>query len=120
MEYGAIVGITNVAFSLGILAILIYYIVVHRTMDELSRRFLLAGFFFGVHELTFFLGDAFVYELTKMLFFVALFYSLISVVTQNLTLKKELGEQRARNKELKKMAEEISESWLAEKDERGK
>jgi Ca2+/Na+ antiporter len=89
-------------------------------MDELSRRFLLAGFFFAVHELTFFLGDDFVYELTKMLFFVTLFYSLLFVVTQNSNLQKELEDQKARNKKLKEMTEEITQSWLEEKEERKK
>lgn len=117
MELETIIGITNVVFSITVIALLFYYIIGHKTIDELSRRFLLAGFFFGVHELTFFLGDDFIYELTKMLFFLSLFYSLLYVVTQNSDLRKELDEQKARNKKLKELTEEISASWLAEKKE---
>jgi hypothetical protein len=112
-----IAGITNAVFSLAVFALYFYYILVHKKVDELSRRFLLAGFFFCIHELTFFLGNDFVYELTKMLFFMALFYSLVFVVTKNADLKKELEEQKERNDKLKKSVEEISEAWLLEKTE---
>jgi Ca2+/Na+ antiporter len=115
LDSGGLTGATNIFFTFVVFALYILYVVRHRKIDELSRRFILAGFFFGVHELTFFLGDPFVYELTKMLFFMALFYSFLSVVTQNMSLKKELDEQKERNAKLKERAEEISKSWLAEK-----
>ncbi|MBU2560124.1 hypothetical protein KKA03_04435 [archaeon] len=115
---GGLTGATNIFFSFAVFAIYILYVAKHRKIDELSRRFILAGFFFGIHELTFFLGDPFVYELTKMLFFMVLFYSFLSVVTQNMGLKRELDEQKERNAKLKERAEEIAKSWLAEKMEK--
>ncbi len=117
MEYGGIVGITNVAWSLIIFAMLLYYLKARATLDELSRRFLFAGFFFGIHELTLFLGDAFVYEMAKILFFITLFYSFISVLRYNSTLQEKLTEQKGFNTKLKKNLEEISQSWLMEKEE---
>lgn len=115
METETIAGALNIVFTIAVFVIYFYYIAAHKSLDELSRRFLLSGFFFVIHELTFFLGDAFVYELTKVLFFISLFYSLLFVVTQNQDLKKELAEQKARNERLKETTEEIAESWLAEK-----
>lgn len=103
MEYEGLIGIANVVLSLIVFAIVLYYLKVRSTLDELSRRFLLAGFFLGVHELTFFLKDDFVYELTKTLFFIALFYSLISVVR----IKEKLKDHEALNAELKKRLEEL-------------
>ncbi|MEE8403547.1 MAG: hypothetical protein V3R93_07310 [Candidatus Hydrothermarchaeaceae archaeon] len=107
MDYGGIIGVANVALSLTVLAMLIYYFKFHSTLDELSRRFLFAGFFLGIHELTFFLEDPFVYELTKTLFFIALFYSLMFIVRHNTSLKEKLEKQETFNEELKKRLEEL-------------
>ncbi len=112
-----LIRITEIVFTVIVIALYVAYVLKHRKLDELSRRFLFAGFFFGIHELTFFVGDAFIYELTKMLFFITLFYSLAFVVTQNSTLQKELGKQKERNTKLRKITEEITQSWLAEKEE---
>jgi glycerol-3-phosphate acyltransferase PlsY len=105
--YGGLIGLTNVGLSIAIFVILIYYFKLRTSLDELSRRFLLAGFFLGVHELTFFLGDDFVYELTKTLFFVALFYSLVYIVRHNVNMKEKLDEQNTFAEELKKRLEEV-------------
>lgn len=105
--YGGLVGITNLALGIVVLAILVYYFKVRSKLDELSGRFLLAGFFLGVHELTFFIGDAFVFELTKTLFFITLFYALIFIVRQNTALKENLTEHDEFNKELKKRLDEL-------------
>jgi hypothetical protein len=105
--YGGLIGLTNLTLSVIVFAILIYYFKVRSKLDELSRRFLLAAFFFGVHELTFFLVDDFIYELTKTLFFIALFYSLLYIVRHNVTLKEKLEEHETLNKELKKRLEEL-------------
>jgi heme exporter protein D len=118
LEVWGLIRITKIVFTLIVLALYVLYVLRHRRLDELSRRFLLSGFFFGIHELTFFMGDAFIYELTKMLFFISLFYSLLFIVRQNTNLKKELEEQKARNKKLKERTEEIAESWLAEKKDK--
>lgn len=116
MEYEGIIGTMNIGLGLTVLIIMLYYFMTHKTLDELSRRLLLTGFFFGIHELTFFLGDSFVYELTKILFFITLFYSLIFLIRHNAILKERLEEQKVRNKELKGITEEIAQSWLAEKE----
>ncbi len=106
-EYGGIIGITNVILSLAVLIMLLYYFKLRATMDELSRRFLFAGLFLGIHELTFFLGDNFIYELTKTLFFITLFYSLIFVVRHNSAIQEKLTEQETFNTELKKRLEDL-------------
>ena len=106
-EYGGIIGITNVILSLAVLIMLLYYFKARATLDELSRRFLFAGLFLGIHELTFFLGDTFIYELTKTLFFITLFYSLIFMVRHNSTLQEKLAEQETFNTELKKRLEDL-------------
>ena len=116
-EYGGIIGITNVILGLAVVVMLLYYFKLRATLDELSRRFLFAGLFLGIHELTFFLGDTFVYEMVKILFFITLFYSFISVLRYNSTLQEKLTEQKGFNTKLKKNLEEISQSWLMEKEE---
>ncbi len=105
--YDGIVGIANVVLSLLVLIMLLYYLKFRSSMDELSRRLLLAGFFLGIHELTFFLGNSFVYELTKTLFFITLFYSLMFIVKHNIVLKEKLEENEMSNMELKRRLEEI-------------
>jgi glycerol-3-phosphate acyltransferase PlsY len=107
MEYGGIIGVTNVILSLAVLIMLLYYFKFRATLDELSRRFLFAGLFLGIHELTFFLGDSFIYELTKTLFFITLFYSLIFVVRHNSAIQEKLTEQETFNTELKKRLEDL-------------
>jgi len=107
MEHGGLIEIANAAFGLVVLAMLLYYLKFHRTLDELSRRFLVAGFFFGIHELTFFLGSTFVYELTKTLFFITLFYSLMFVVRHNSSLNEKLAEQETFNAELKERLKDL-------------
>jgi hypothetical protein len=101
------VGITNIGLSLAVLAIAVYYVRTRSKLDEMSGRFLLSGFFLGVHELTFFLGDTFIQELTKTLFFITLFYALLSIVQRNAELEKNLAEQGALNAELKKRLDEL-------------
>ena len=118
MDIWGLIRITEIVFTVIVITVYVVYVLKHRKLDELSRRFLFAGFFFGIHELTFFLENALLYELTKMLFFITLFYSLAFVVTQNLTLQKELDKQKERNTKLRKITEEITQSWLAEKEER--
>ena len=115
--YGGLLGITNVGFSLAVLAIVIYYIKARARLDELSRRFLLAGFFLGIHELTFFLKDDFIYELTKTLFFISLFYSLVYIVRHNTTLNTKLKEHEKSNTELKKRLDELKKekTWHYER-----
>ena len=106
-SYMGLLGITNIGFSLVVLAIVIYYVKARGKLDELSRRFLIAGLFLGVHELTFFLKDDFIYELTKTLFFIALFYSLVYIVRHNTATDKKLEDQESSNSEMKKRMEEL-------------
>lgn len=105
--YEGMVEITNIALSLVVLGIAVYYFKVRNSLDELSGRFLLAGFFLGVHELTFFLGDVFVQELTKTLFFITLFYALVYIVRQNTAMEENLSEQDKFNEELRKRLNEL-------------
>jgi hypothetical protein len=117
LAFSSLIGITNTAFTILVVVLYVAYVLRHKTLDELSRRLLFSGFFFAIHELTYFLGNPFVYEMTKMLFFLVLFYSLHFVVTENMALRTELDEQKVRNTKLKELTEEISESWLEEKKE---
>lgn len=111
--YDGLIGVTNVGLSLAVLAMLLYYLKVRNTLDELSRRFLFAGFFLGVHELTFFLKNNLVYELTKTLFFITLFYALVFVIRHNVTLTEKLDEQEKFNQELKNRLDELKEEIVA-------
>jgi cell division protein FtsL len=105
--YEGLIGIANISLSILVLAMAAYYFKVRSKLDELSGRFLLAGFFLGVHELTFFLGDLFVQELTKTLFFITLFYALVFIVQQNTSLEENITKQDVFNEELKKRLDEL-------------
>lgn len=105
--YEGLLVITNVGLSLAVLVIAVYYVKNRSKLDELSGRFLLSGFFLGVHELTFFLGDPFIQELTKTLFFITLFYALLFIVQRNAELEKNITEQEELNTELKKRLDEL-------------
>lgn len=105
--YEGIIEITNLALSLVVPAILVYYFRVRSKLDELSGRFLLAAFFLGIHELTFFLGDPFIQELTKTLFFITLFFALIYIVQHNKTMEETLTKQDELNEDLKKRLDEL-------------
>ncbi|MBU2560125.1 hypothetical protein KKA03_04440 [archaeon] len=102
-----LIGATNLVLSVVVILILFYYFRVRSRLDELSGRFLLAGFFLGVHELTFFLGDPFVQELTKTLFFISLFFALLYIVQHNKTLETNITSQNELNEELKKRLDEL-------------
>lgn len=102
-----IVGIANATLSAVVLLMLVYYIKFHNRLYELSRRFLFAGLFLAIHELTFFLNNPLVYELTKTLFFITLFYSLMFIVRNSESLEAALSEQERFNKELKERMDEI-------------
>ncbi len=106
-EYEGLVGITNLVLSVVVLAILVYYFRVRSKLDELSGRFLLAAFFLGIHELTFFLGDPFIQELTKTLFFITLFFALLYIVQHNKVLEENLTNQDKLNEDLRKRLEEL-------------
>ncbi len=110
--YEALVGFTNIGLSLVVLAIALYYFKMRSKIDELSGRFLLSGFFLGVHELTFFLGDLFVQELTKTLFFITLFYALVFIVQQNSSLEANITKQDMSNEELKKRLDELKKEII--------
>jgi multisubunit Na+/H+ antiporter MnhB subunit len=102
-----LIGFTNLALSVIVILLLLYYFRVRSKLDELSGRFLLAGFFLGVHELTFFLGDPFVQELTKTLFFIALFFALLFIVQNNKALEETLTNQGKLNEDLKERLDEL-------------
>jgi O-antigen ligase len=107
-----LVGVTNLVLSIIVLAILMYYFKVRNKLDELSGRFLLAAFFLGVHELTFFLGNPFVQELTKTLFFITLFFALIFIVQHNMALEENLTKQEKLNEDLKKRLDELKKEIM--------
>ncbi len=102
-----IVGIANATISVAVLLILVYYLKFHTRLYELSRRFLFAGLFLGIHQLTFFLNNPLVYELTKTMFFLTLFYSLMFIVRNSEGLELKLLEQEKFNRELKARLDEI-------------
>ncbi len=66
-----------------VVVLLIVYIAKAKRMDELTRRFLLVGFFLAVHELSYFLLNGLIYELTKTLFFITLFYAFAFVINMH-------------------------------------
>lgn len=107
IAYEGLVGFTNLALSIVVLAILVYYLRVRSKLDELSGRFLLAAFFLGIHELTFFLEDPFIQEMTKTLFFITLFFALIFIVQSNRVLEENLTNQDKLNEDIKKRLEEL-------------
>ena len=69
---------------IGVVAVLlVVYIAKGKKMDELTRRLLLVGFFLAVHELSYFLLNELIYELTKTLFFITLFYAFAFVINMH-------------------------------------
>ncbi len=101
----AIMFALNVALVVIVFSILLYYLANSKKLDELSRRILLVGFFLSVHELTFFLLNPFVYELTKTIFYMTLFYVLIYLITVNKETNKRLMEAEELGNELKRRVE---------------
>ncbi len=102
----ALMWAVNVAFALAILLLLAYYVLKHRQLDESSRRFLLVGFFFAINELSFFF-DPLIYELTKIVFFLVLFYAMVSIMTLNVKAHKKIEQQEKDFEEMKIRLERI-------------
>jgi hypothetical protein len=114
MDYQDILLATNLCFSVVVLVLFVYYLGRHRRLDELSRRLLLMGFFLGVHELTSFLHDPLIYELTKVIFFLTMFYALLYVVSNNVRVTERLEQQMREFDEIKKRLDIIKEEIFPE------
>ncbi|MFQ5887179.1 MAG: hypothetical protein ACE5HY_00610 [Candidatus Hydrothermarchaeales archaeon] len=105
IAYESLIKFTTLGLIAVVLLLILYYIRVSRLLEEWERRILVAVLFFAVHELSFFLNEAFIYQLTNMLFIIALLYSLAYVFSFERKLK-ELEELRG---ELLKYLEEVRE-----------
>lgn len=106
----SIILFEKVSFTVVTVAIGAFCIVKIRKLDGLSRRFLLAGFFYSVHELSFFLNDPALFELTKVMFFLIFFYSLVHIISLDEETRKRLGETERLNAETKKRLERLKEN----------
>ncbi|MEE8357996.1 MAG: hypothetical protein V3R82_01100 [Candidatus Hydrothermarchaeales archaeon] len=73
----------NLLFIFVVVALGWYYWVNRLRMEEMSRRLILVGIMFSVHELSFLLHDKVVYQLTEIMLMIALFYALIFVTDVN-------------------------------------
>ena len=73
----------NLLFIFVIVLLGWYYIVNRRRMEEMSRRLILVGIMFSVHELSFLLHDNVLYQLTGIMLMITLFYALIFVTNVN-------------------------------------
>lgn len=104
----------NVTFALVILALVAYYMLKRRELDELSRRFLLVGFFFSINELAFFY-DPLIYELTKIIFFLVLFYTMVRIIALNYEMHIKLAQQGQNYEEMKARLERIRDEISGKK-----
>jgi RsiW-degrading membrane proteinase PrsW (M82 family) len=109
MAYEEVIWTTNIGFTVIVVILCLYYIMRSKRLDELARRLLLVGFFFAVHELSFFLFDTFIYELTKTLFFLTLFYALVYIISVNAQINKRLEKEERISKELKERLSRLKE-----------
>ncbi len=82
----------SVGFGATTLVICAYYLMRGRHIDALSRKFILAGFFFAVHQLSVSLADEIIYELTKVAFFIVFFYAIAGIVSTHAETIKKLEE----------------------------
>lgn len=105
------VRLVNYVFIAGILILLSFYLLRAKRLDEVSRRLLLVGFFFAVHELSFFLNDPLVFELTNTLFFIVMFYALVYIASMNQRLEK----KEKADEELLQRLEKLREALEGEK-----
>jgi len=106
----SIILLEKVSFTVITVAIGAFCIVKIRKLDGLSRRLLLAGFFYSVHELSFFLNDPALFELTKVMFFLIFFYSLVNIISLDEETRKRLEEAEWLNAETKKRLERLKEN----------
>ncbi len=74
-----------------------------RRTEEWERRIIILVLFFAIHELTFFLEDAFISQLTNMLFVISLLYALLYVFS----FEKKLAEIEEQRKEFLSGLEEL-------------
>ena len=95
------VGLTVIATILVILAL--YYIRSFKRREKWEQRLIILALLFIVHELSFFLEERFISQLTEMLFIIGLLYALAYVFTFEKKMK-DIEEQR---KEVLKGLEEI-------------
>lgn len=106
----SIILLEKVSFTVVTVAIGAFCLVKIRKLDGLSRRFLLAGFFYSVHELSFFLNDPALFELTKVMFFLIFFYSLVQIISLDEETRKRLEEAKQLNAEMMKRLERLKEN----------
>ncbi|RMF89993.1 MAG: hypothetical protein D6733_05015 [Methanobacteriota archaeon] len=103
IAYEALTEFITLFLTVAVLAVIVYSIRGFRLMEEWERRILIVVLFFAIHEMSFFLGEAFIYQLTNMLFVVALLYALAYVFS----FEKKLTEMEEQRKELLSYMEEI-------------
>ncbi len=94
---------TTLALILLILVLTIHILFTAKKKQEWERRILAVVLFFAVDELTFFLNDPFISQLTNMLFVISLLYALMYVFT----FEKKIAEMEEARQEFLKGLEEI-------------
>lgn len=104
---GGLVRLINYVLIAGIFALLAYYLLRAKRLDEISRRLLLVGFFFAIHELSFFLDDSLVFELTNTLFFIVMFYALVYIASMSKRLEKKEEADAEMLERLEKLRKEL-------------
>lgn len=107
MSYEGPIWALNLGLGVIIVILCAYYIARRRRLDALSRRLVLVGLFYAIHEMSFFLFDPVIYELTKTLFFLTLFYALAYIISMNLKIEKGLEEREKFAVEMKKRLERL-------------
>jgi hypothetical membrane protein len=104
---GGLVRLINYVLIAGIFVLLAYYLLRAKRLDEISRRLLLVGFFFAIHELSFFLNDPLIFELTNTLFFIVMFYALVYIASMSKRLEKKEEADAEMLARLEKLREEL-------------
>lgn len=105
-----VIRIINYILVGGIALLVAYYLYKAKELDEVSRRLLLVGLFFAIHELSFFLKDPIVFELTNTLFFIVMFYTLVYIATMNKKLEMKEVSDTEMLQRLEKLRKELEGS----------
>jgi hypothetical protein len=76
----SLVTIIIALLVISIVALIIYFLRSYNRFEEWERRILAVILFFAIHELSVFIGDAFITQLTRILFNITLLYTLLYVI----------------------------------------
>jgi hypothetical protein len=107
--YESLIRFITYTLIFSAIILILYFLKSSKRLEEWERRIFMVVLFYVVHEISFFLEEPFIYQLTGMLFVVGLVYSLFYVFSFEMKIKMAETKIKDAEEERKKFLQGLEE-----------